>query len=197
MSETLEQVKKHAQENHVPIMMDSGIAFLLEYIDTHPEINRILEVGCAVGYSSMQMASLRKTIHIDTLEIDEKMVQQARFNIEQEGLSDQITVHHCDGAKFIAEGYYDLIFIDAAKAQYRNYLEHFYPNSKRGTIFVFDNLNFHGIVDDPSRSHNRSTLQMCDKIRKFRNWLLVEPRFQTTFYQEIGDGVAFAKRIRE
>ncbi len=86
-----------------------------------------------------------------------------------------------------------MIFIDAAKSQYRRYLEHFMKNSRIGTIFVFDNLNFHGIVDDEKLSHNRSTIQMVHKIKKFREHIIRDPRFDTTFY-DIGDGIAVSIR---
>lgn len=196
MKKELQQIKEIASEEHVPIMMEDGLQFLLTYLKENEPIQTILEVGTAVGYSAIQMASLRDSIHIDTLEIQEEMVLEARKNIEMMHLEDQIVVHHCDALTFETDQTYDFIFIDAAKAQYRNYLEHFFPNSRKGTIFFFDNLNFHGIVDDPSKSHNRSTLQMTRKIKKFRNWLLVEPRFACTFYPEVGDGVAIAKRVK-
>ena len=92
--------------------------------------------------------------------------------------------------------HYDFYFIDAAKSQYHRYLEHFLPTSYVGSVFLFDNLNFHGIVDDPSLSHNRSTLQMTRKIKRFRENLLKDERFETTFYPDIGDGIAIAKRVK-
>ncbi len=61
-------------------------------------------------------------------------------------------------------------------------------------MFVFDNLNFHGIVDDPTLSHNRSTIQLTRKIREFREQLSADPRFRTQF-MDVGDGMAFAERI--
>lgn len=68
-------------------------------------------------------------------------------------------------------------------------------NSHIGTLFVYDNLSFHGIVDDPALSHNRSTLQMTRKIKEFREHLLSDNRFDTVFYEDTGDGIAVARRI--
>lgn len=193
MNKKIQSIHDEARKNHIPIMKDDGMDFLLTYIQEHENIRDILEIGTAVGYSSINMANIRWDNQIDTLEINESLYQQALVNIQQEGLTDRIHVYLCDGAMFETDKIYDLIFIDAAKSQYRRYLEHFMKNSVSGTVFIFDNLNFHGIVDDESLSHNRSTIQMVHKIKKFREHLLQDDRFETAFY-EIGDGIAVAKR---
>lgn len=189
MDKKLLEIHDKAREEHVPIMKDDGMEFLLNLIQKNENIRDILEVGTAVGYSSIQMAKIRWDNEIDTLEINPKMYEQALKNIETENLQDRIHVYLMDGAEFETNKVYDLIFIDAAKSQYRRYLEHFMKNSRIGTIFVFDNLNFHGIVDDENLSHNRSTIQMVHKIKKFREHIIQDPRFDTTFYN-IGDGIA-------
>ncbi len=191
----LDEIEKNARKNHVPVMLDDGMEFLVNYITEHTEINKILEIGTAVGLSSMKMASIRNTITIDTLEVNEKMYEEAIKNIKENHLDNQITVHLCDGAKFETTDIYDLVFVDAAKAQYRNYVEHFYPNTKVGSVFIFDNLNFHRIVDNPSLTHNKSTRQLVGKIKKFRDWIQDEPRFKTVYYREIGDGIAVSIKL--
>lgn len=193
MNEKLTKIHDEARKNHVPIMKDDGIEFLLKYIEEHDSIRDILEIGTAVGYSSIRMANVRWDNEIDTVEVNEDMYKQALINIKEEGLEDRIHVHLCDAATFETDKIYDFIFIDAAKSQYRKYLEHFYKNSRSGTVFVFDNLNFHGIVDDESLSHNRNTLQMTRKIKRFREHLLEDDRFITDFY-ELGDGIAVSIR---
>lgn len=193
MKDKLIQIHDEARKNHIPIMKDDGMEFLLTYIQQHESIRDILEIGTAVGYSAIQMANVRWDNEIDTVEVNEVMYKQALQNIQEEGLEDRIHVHLCDGATFETDKIYDLIFIDAAKSQYRKYLEHFYKNSRSGSVFVFDNLSFHGMVEDESTTHNRSTLQMVHKIRKFREHLLQDDRFVTEFY-EIGDGIAISVR---
>ncbi len=188
----LQEIKKEARKNNVPIMMDGGLEFLMDYIQTHTNIKRILEAGTAVGYSAINMAKIRSDIEIDTCEINEEMYEQALVNIEQEGLNDRIHVHLIDAVQFEGTDTYDLFFIDAAKSQYRRYTEHYLQYAKKGSVFVFDNLNFHGIVDDPSITSNRSTRQMVAKIRIIRDWIQEDERFDTTFYKEVGDGVAVA-----
>ena len=191
----LEEIYALAREKDIPVMMDTGMEFLLSFLEKHTEIRDILECGTAVGYSAIRMASVRWDMTVDTLEIDEEMIRQAWKNIEEQQLSGRITVYHTDAAQFDTDKIYDLIFIDAAKSQYRRYQEHFMKNSRIGTWFVFDNLSFHGIVDHPELSGNRSTIQMTAKIRKFREHLMQDPRFETEFYADTGDGIAVARRI--
>lgn len=190
----LKKIHDQARKEGVPIMFDDGMAFLLDYIQKHENIRDILEIGTAVGYSSIRMAQIRWDMEIDTLEVNPQMYSQAIRNIESEHLSDRIHVHLCDGAEYETDKIYDLIFVDAAKSQYRRYQEHFLKNSRPGTVFIYDNLNFHGMVDDESLSHNRSTIQMTHKIHKFRDHLLQDDRFDTVFHADVGDGVAVSVR---
>ena len=190
MSDTLQKIHDLAREDNVPIMKDDGLAFLLSYLKEHEAIRDILEIGTAVGHSAIAMARVRWDMDIDTVEVDEGMYRQAVRNIAENSLADRIHCHLGDGASFETEKIYDLIFIDAAKSQYQRYLEHYMRNASKGTVFFFDNLSFHGIVDDPALTHNRSTRQMTAKIRRFRQRLLQDERFETVYYDDIGDGIA-------
>jgi predicted O-methyltransferase YrrM len=192
----LKQIHDKARTEHVPIMLDDGMNFLLYYIRTHDSIQQILEIGTAVGYSAIQMAGIRWDIKIDTIEINEEMAEQAIANIAKENMHERIHVHVMDAYQYETKKIYDLIFVDAAKSQYRRYLEHFMKNSRIGSVFIFDNLNFHGMVDDESSTKNRSTIQMVHKIKKFRDHIEKDERFQTVFYSDIGDGIAVSLRVK-
>lgn len=183
------EIESYAHENHVPILMKDGLEFMLKLI-TERNCRSILEVGTAIGYSAICMARLNDQIQIDTLEIDPERYAQAVENIKENHLDSQIHVYLIDAMEFIPAESYDFIFIDAAKSQYRRYMEHFLPYLNRNGVFLFDNLNFHGFVDDPSLTHNRSTRQMCAKIKRFREWILTCEECETKFHPEIGDGIA-------
>ena len=90
------KIAGETREDHIPLMFDESMELLLDYIETHEEIEKILEIGTAVGWSSMCMAGVRKTIHVDTVEIDLDMAEKAIHNIRDNDLRDQITVHHID-----------------------------------------------------------------------------------------------------
>lgn len=192
----LKKLEDEARRKDIPLMFDDGMNYLCDYLRSHPEVMRILEAGTAVGWSSMRMASVRENITIDTIEIDRERYLAAKENIAQAGLDDRIFCWNMDALDYATVKYYDLFFIDAAKSQYARMVRHFLAFSYVGSVFVFDNLNFHGIVDDSSLSKNRSTLQMTRKIAKFRDWLAGNDAFATEFHPEIGDGIAFAKRVK-
>ncbi len=192
---TLNEIETEARSEHVPIMLDDGMEFVLSYIRNHPSVMKVLECGTAVGWSAMKIAGVRENITVDTLEIDSAMYAQAVRNIQEAKLDDRVFVHLCDAGLYQTSQYYDLFFIDAAKSQYRMYLEHFMKNSFVGSVFLFDNLNFHGIVDHPEYSANRSTVQMTRKILKFREAIKKDPRFYAEWHPDIGDGVMLLERI--
>lgn len=191
---SLKEIHDQARRDNIPLMKDDGMEFLLSFIQQDLNIRDILECGTAVGYSAIRMAKIRWDMTVDTIEIDPRLAEAAEKNIREAGLADRIHVYCTDAAEFKTDRIYDLIFVDAAKSQYKRYLEHFMKNSLPGTVFVFDNLNFHGIVDHPELSSNRSTIQMTRKILKFRNSLLEDKRFDTVFYDAVGDGLAIARR---
>ena len=193
---SINELEVYAQENHVPIMMKTGIKFILELI-RNQAYTRILELGTAIGYSAIRMAKLSPQIQIDTLENDPERAQLALANIAAQQLEAQIHVHALDIAQFQTDQQYDLIFVDAAKAQYPRYLEQFRANLADGGVFVFDNLNFHGMVEDPSLTENKGTRQMIKKLRRFREMLMTHPDYLTQFYPEVGDGVAVVGLLRK
>ena len=63
----IEELEKYARDKHVPIMLKDGIPFLTDYIKKN-NIKRILEIGCAIGYSSINMALVSDDIKITTIE---------------------------------------------------------------------------------------------------------------------------------
>lgn len=184
----IEEIKSKALNEEVPIIKDGGLEFLLNLIK-EKDIKDILELGTAVGYSSINMAKLSDAIHIDTLEKNIDMYNQAIQNIRDEGLEKQITVHFGPIEEHITDKKYDLIFVDAAKAQYGRYTEQFLGNLKDNGLFLYDNMVFHGLIYDVDNIKNRNTRSLVRKIIKFRESMLKDERFDIMFYDEVGDGL--------
>ena len=185
----INKLKDYAKKNNVPIMMDEGLQFILEYIKNNEVIN-ILELGTAIGYSSICMASLNESIKVTTLEIDYDRYKVALENIKQAGLESQIQPLNMNIDDYETTEYFDLIFVDAAKSQYGKYLERFTKNLSKNGCMIFDNLMFHGIVDNLSLTRSRSTRQLCEKIFKFRESLIENTKYNVNYYENIGDGIA-------
>lgn len=184
----IENIKNYALENHVPIIKDEGLWFLLNTIKEN-KAKKILELGTAIGYSSIEMAKLDKDIRIDTIERDAKMYEEAISNIKKEGMGEQIKPYFMDIDDFYTDEIYDLIFVDAAKGHYHQYLEQFYDNLKVGGIFFFDNMIFHDMIYNIEGIKNRNTRQLVKKIVKFRQIVQEDSRFDIIFKDDIGDGI--------
>lgn len=189
----IEELKNKATTEHIPILLEDGIVFIQKYIKSH-RCKNILEFGTAVGYSSICFASVDPSVSVDTYEIDQQRFDQANENIQLLGLSQQIHTHLQDGKEATFDKKYDLVFVDAAKSQYKLYMEHALPYLSDDGVFIFDNLNFHGLVDHPENTNNRNTKSLVKKIKIFRDWLLETSDYDVIFYKNIADGIAIAKR---
>ena len=187
----LEKIEEYAKNNNVPIMQKDGIEFLIDYIKKN-NIKSILEIGTAIGYSAIKMALVDNDIKVTTIERDKNRYDVAIKNIEDFNLTDRIKIIYGDALEVEINDKYDLIFIDAAKAQYIKFFEKFSENLKENGAIVSDNLSFHGLVDDDSKITNRNTKQLVKKIRKYIEYLKENKDYVTTFYT-LGDGVAISR----
>ena len=190
--EELKDIKTYAKKNSIPIMRDGGVDFICNYIKEH-HIKNILEIGTAIGYSSIEFAKVSNDIKVTTIEIDIDRVITAKQNISDLALDQRITVINANALQVEIDGFYDLIFIDGPKAQYIKFFEKFSKNLAEDGVIISDNLSFHGMVEDLSLTHNYSTIKLVKKIRKYIDFLKNNPDFQTEFF-ECGDGISVSKR---
>lgn len=189
----IKEIKEYASINNVPIMNDEGIEFLTDYISKN-NVSRILEIGAAIGYSAIMMCNINKDITVTTIERDEERYLEAVKNIKSLNLEDRINIIYGDALEATFDGTYDLIFIDAAKAQNKKFFERFKDNlSKDGTI-ITDNMNFHGLVNTEERIESRNLRQLVRKIKDYTEFLKDNKEFKTEFLN-IGDGVAISKKV--
>lgn len=191
----IEEMETYAVENNIPIMQKEGVVFLQECIQKY-HVKKILEIGSAIGYSAIQMARSNKDIHIVTIERDESRYLQAIKNIDKAHMKKQITIHHGDALETMIEGQFDLIFIDAAKAQYIKFFERYANNLADNGIIISDNLKFHGMVEHPEIAKNRNTRALVKKIGKYVEYLKNNQTYESIFY-DFGDGVAISKRRKK
>jgi predicted O-methyltransferase YrrM len=186
------EIKSAAKKNSVPIMQDETARFICGYIKNHG-VESVLEIGSAVGYSAISFALVSEKIKVTTIEIDIDRVIRAKENFKKAGVEKKIEIIHADALECTLNGKFDLIFIDAAKCQYRKFFEKFSGNlSERGAI-VSDNLLFHGMVRDESLTRSYSTRKMVRKIRRYTEFLRESTEFHTDFF-EIGDGISVTTR---
>ena len=192
-NDKLNDLRKFGFDNNVPIINNEGLSVLLAVIRIK-KVKKILEIGTAIGYSSITMALDDPEISIDTIERDKKMYQLAVSNVKAFGLEKQINLIYGDALEVDENelGNYDLIFIDAAKAQYTKFFEKFTPRLNQDGVVFTDNLLFHGLVDTkPEEIESRNVRALVRKINNFNVFLKDNKEFKTTFI-EFGDGIALS-----
>jgi len=188
----LEEIERYAKEENVPIMMKDGIEYLCNYIKEN-NIKRILEIGSAIGYSSIKMALVDNGINITTIEKDEKRYNIAVSNINKFNLNDRINIILGDALETVIDGEYDLIFIDASKGNNINFFNKYSKNLSSYGIIITDNLLFHGLVRDESLIKTKNQRGIVRKIKQFVEFLDNNSEFETE-YLDVGDGIAISRR---
>lgn len=188
----MKELEEYAKINNIPIMQKDGILYLVNYIKEN-NIKNILEIGSAIGYSSIMMASINSDIRITTIERDKDRYDLAVFNIKKYNLDNQINIIYGDAVDTDITGMYDLIFIDAAKGKNVFFFEKYKNNLvKRGTI-ITDNLSFHGLVEDSDLVKTKNQRGIVNKIKDFISFLDNNEEFATE-YIPVGDKIAISKR---
>lgn len=188
----IQEIKKYAKEEKIPIMQDAGIDFLTTFVIKN-QIRSVLEIGTAIGYSSIMMALANPNLLITTVERDEKRYLEALKNVKKFNLEHRITLIFKDALDLKLEGKFELIFLDAAKGQNTNFFNQFSRNLNEGGYIITDNMSFHGLVDKDEREiKSRNVRQLVRKIKEYHEFLKANPLYETKFYS-IGDGIAVSK----
>lgn len=192
MKDLLVEMEVYAELNSVPIMQKEGIEFMCNFIREN-NIKSVLEIGSAIGYSAIQMALVNEDIHVTTIERDEPRYLEAVKNVKAANLENRIELIFGDALETVVDGRYDLLFIDAAKAQYIRFFDRYTPFLQTNGYVITDNLDFHGLVANPEKTKNKNTKDLVRKISRFRQYLTERTDYDTTFYT-FGDGVAISKK---
>jgi len=190
MKELILEMEDYAQEKNVPIIEKKSIAFIMKYIKDN-NVKNILEIGSAIGYSAILMASATSDVFVTTIERDEERYMECLKNVKKCGLDKKINVVFQDAldVNLSEDLKYDLIFIDAAKGQYERFFEKYkYFLKKKGAI-ITDNLKFHGYVGKSDKIESKNLKGLVQKIENYIDFLKDNDEFDTVFY-DIGDGLS-------
>lgn len=189
----IREMKQYAEVNNVPIMMDEGIDFLTTFILKN-HVKNVLEVGTAIGYSAIMMALVDPNVKITTIERDEIRYLEALKNVKAFGLENRITLIYNDAFNVKLDEKFDLIFIDAAKAQNIKFFEMFERNLESDGVIITDNLKFHGLVEKKEEEVKSKNLRaLVRKIKDYIDYLKTNEKYNTEFF-EVGDGISVSKR---
>ena len=200
-TEFLDNLESEAIRDNVPIIRKSMQRFLKLMLELKKPEN-ILEVGTAVGFSAILMAQYSQSdCHITTIEKYEKRIPLAKDNFLKSGFNDKITLIEGDAKDILNEllenengddkfaGKYDMIFMDAAKGQYINFLPDAVKLLKKGGVLITDN-----VLQDDTVIQSKFTVVRRDRTihKRMREYLqaLMKSDELTTDILQVGDGIS-------
>jgi predicted O-methyltransferase YrrM len=192
-SEVMAEMEAVAERDSVPIVQWETGRFLAVLCRTLDPV--VLEVGTAIGYSTLHMAEQLSAGRVVTLERDPDRATQARSYLERAGVADRVKLIEGDAISTIPEldGPFDLLFVDASKGEYRKYIELAEPLLSERCTLVVDNLLMSGDVAlDESETASWSSDSLA-AARALNAELLVSDRWLACVLP-IGDGVGFGAR---
>ena len=171
MREKILEMERYAKDYNVPIIEKESIAFIMKFIKEN-NIKDILEIGSAIGYSAILMASVSDKVTVTTIERDDTRYMECLKNVKKCDLEKRINVVCQDALEMNLSGVsYDLIFIDAAKGQYTKFFEKYKYFLKPGGVIITDNLKFHGHVGNRNNIASRKLKQLVGKIENYIDFL--------------------------
>ena len=192
-SPVIEAIEQEALRDRVPIIRKEMQSFLKVLLMIKRPM-RILEVGAAVGFSSILMSEyMPEGGHITTIENYDKRIPIARANFKRAGKEEQIDLIEGDALEVMhgLEGPYDLIFVDAAKGQYIHYLPEVMRLLGTDGVLVSDNVLQEGDIIESRFAVERRNRTIHSRMREYLYELKHHDQLQTSIIP-LGDGVALS-----
>lgn len=190
----LKEMEEYAVHNSVPIIQKE-VGKFLELMITMKKPKKILELGTAIGYSTILMSlSSNKKSKITTIERNKDMVKIANENIEKYGFADCIEIVEGDCLEILEslEGQFDLIFMDAGKGHYNHFLPHCLRLLSEDGIIVADNVLFKGMVASKELLIRRK-ITIVKRMKSYLDMISNNPELITSVIP-MGDGIAVTAR---
>jgi predicted O-methyltransferase YrrM len=193
-SPVMREMEELAEREGVPIVhWETGRFLAIQVRALDPE--RVLEVGTAIGYSTLHMAEQLGRGRIVTIERDPTRVRQATDFLTRAGVADRVEIVEADAMQAIEElpGPFDLLFLDASKDEYAEYLRKAEPKASDRALLVVDNLLMSGDVALQDDSQATWRAESLASARAFNAELIESDRWLGAVLP-IGDGVGLAAR---
>ncbi len=191
----LEELEKYSRETNVPIIRPQ-MQSLLKFLLTWGKPMKILEVGTAIGFSALLMSEYAPDgCHITTIEKYDKRIPLAKENFKKAGKEENITLLEGDAMEILAEleGEFDLIFMDAAKGQYINFLPDILRLMAPGGILVSDNILQDGDIVESKYAVTRRNRTIHNRMREYLYALTHHEELETVILP-VADGVTLSAK---
>ena len=186
----LEKLEQIALRDRVPIIRREMQSFIKMFLALN-QPKRILEVGTAVGFSTLLMCEYGpEDLQIVTIENYEKRIPIARENFRKAERESQITLLEGDAGEILKglKGSFDMIFMDAAKGQYINWLPDVKRLMKKGSVLISDNVLQEGDIIESHYLVERRNRTIYKRMREYLYQLKHDPALVTSILP-LGDGV--------
>ena len=189
-NDLISDMERFAKKENVPIMQKESLDYLISFIKQH-DIKSVLEVGTAIGYSTILIKEVVN--NITSIERDEERYNIAVKNVELSNLNN-ITLIKGDALDITITDKFDLIFIDAAKGKNKEFLDKFKSNLNENGYIIIDNMDFHGLVGKSMTIEKRRLRSLVKKIENFIKYMEEQTEFKVTKIYK-GDGLYLLERI--
>lgn len=197
-TEFLEQLERYAHETYVPVIRREMQSFLKVLLAIKKPM-KILEVGTAIGFSTLLMCEYGPAgCQITTIENYQKRIPIARENFKKSGYENQITLLEGDAKDILKEleESFDLIFMDAAKGQYMNWLPDVLQLMHKGSVLVSDNVLQEGDIIESHYLVERRNRTIYKRMRQYLYELKHNPLLETSILP-LGDGASISVKKEE
>ena len=188
----IKELEEYAAIHEVPII-HKEVAELMKVLLNMSKPKKILELGCAIGYSSILFTeTLKGDVEIITTERNPRMIEKAKKNIKEAGFEKNIKILEGDACETLKniEGNFDLIFIDAAKGHYKLFFDMLIDKLNPGGLVVSDNILYKGMIaSDEYVIRRKKTI-----VKRMRDYLdyICSLDYLDTSILPMGDGVALS-----
>lgn len=187
----IKRLREEALSRGIPVADDETLNFLLLTLSI-AQPRRILEIGTAVGLTSVAMLKNLPSARLTTIELEEERYVEAKQNFAKFGVENRVNAYMGDAGEIIAmmDGEFDFVFLDGPKAQYEKYLFDLKRLMRKGAVLFADDVLLYGWVSGevptPQKRHS-----IVDKILSYLHTVTNDEEFITSVL-DVGDGVALS-----
>ncbi len=190
----LREMEEYGGEHGVP-SADREVALFVEITARAINAKRCLEVGMAIGYTSLHLArAVGDDGVVVTIDPSDEMIRAAEGYLTRAGVRDRVRIERGKALDVIPglSDTFDLIFIDALKEEYSDYLKLSLPKLRRGGVVIVDNLLWGGQV--AGEIHSPDQESSTNALREFNKYFVNHPKLRAEVLS-VGDGLGYAVKI--
>ncbi len=190
--ELVEEMEAQADEEGIPIAA-RGVAHLQAMLTRAMDADRVLEFGTAIGYSTLHVA--RTGTEVVTLELDPDRIADAREYLDRGGVLDRVEIVEGPALESLdrVSGPFDVVFLDAVKEEYREYLDRSLPMLREGGMVVADNLLWSGNVPADDADVDEDRRESTEALRDFNEYFVDHDRLDAVV-TPLADGTGIATK---